>query len=45
MRNLRLKSKFDAIIIVGRGFTYMRENKDVMKALKSMNKHLKHMEF
>ena len=41
MRNLKLKDKFDAILITGRSFTYMTTNEDVMSALKSINKHLK----
>ncbi len=37
MRNLKMKKKYDAIIVTGRSFTYMTKNQDVMKALRSMN--------
>lgn len=41
MRKLKLKDKFDAILIAGRSFTYLTTNEDVMNALKSINKTLK----
>ena len=41
MRYLKLKEKFDAILITGRSFTYMTTNDDVNKALKSINSCLK----
>ena len=41
MRNIKINKKFDAAIISGRTFTYMRENKDIMKSIKSINKALK----
>ena len=40
MRKIKLRKKFDAVIITGRSFTYMTENDDVMKALSSVNKIL-----
>ena len=41
MRNLRLRGKFDAILITGRSFTYMATNDDVISSLTSINNHLK----
>ena len=41
MKNLKLKQKFDAVICLGRSFTYMTTNEDVEKALNSFNKVLK----
>jgi len=41
MRNIKLKDKFDAILITGRSFTYLTTNDDVMKTLKSIHKRLK----
>ncbi len=41
MRNIKIKDKFDAIIITGRSFAYITTNRDVMDTLKSVNKHLK----
>jgi len=41
MRKIRLNEKFDAVLITGRSFTYMTTNKDVINALKSINKSLK----
>src|SRR3989338_6818460 len=36
MRNIKLKIKFDAILITGRSFTYMTTNKDIINTLKSI---------
>jgi SAM-dependent methyltransferase len=36
MRNIKIASKFDAVIITGRSFTYMTTNNDVIDALKSI---------
>jgi len=41
MRKLKLKDKFDAILITGRSFTYLTTNDDVMNTLKSIHKTLK----
>ena len=41
MRKLTLKQKFDAVICMGRSFSYMVTNQDVDKALKSFNKVLR----
>jgi len=41
MGNLKLKQKFDAVICLGRSFTYITTNKDVEKALNSFNRVLK----
>jgi ubiquinone/menaquinone biosynthesis C-methylase UbiE len=41
MRNLKVKDKFDAILITGRSFTYMTTNDDVMNTLKSIHRCLK----
>ncbi len=41
MRKLRFKQKFDAVICLGRSFTYMTTNKDVDAALRSFNRVLK----
>lgn len=41
MRHVKLRQKFDAVVISGRSFTYMTTNKDVMNALSSINKVLK----
>lgn len=41
MRNLRLKDKFDAVLITGRSFTYMTTNDDVMQTFKSIHKNLR----
>ena len=36
MRKLKLRKKFDAIIISGRSFTYLTTNEDIQNALKSI---------
>lgn len=41
MNNLKLKDRFDAILITGRSFTYLTTNKDVMSTLQSVHRHLK----
>ena len=41
MRNLRLRDKFDAVIVTGRSFTYLTKNEDVIKTLQSIHKTLK----
>jgi len=41
MRNIKLKRKFDAIIITGRSFSYLTTNDDVQNTLKSVYKNLK----
>jgi len=41
MRALKTKEKYDAVIILGRSFTYMTTNEDVERALKSAHKVLK----
>lgn len=41
MRKIRIKEKFDAILITGKTFTYMTTNKDIINALKSVNNHLR----
>jgi ubiquinone/menaquinone biosynthesis C-methylase UbiE len=41
MRNLKFKQKFDAVVCLGRSFTYMTTNEDVENTLKSFNKVLK----
>ena len=40
MRDIRLKERFDAILITGRSFTAMTANKDVLACLRSVNSHL-----
>ena len=41
MRNFKVKNKVDAVLCLGRPFTYMTTNSDVMGALNSSNKALK----
>ncbi len=41
MRNLKLRRRFDAIIVLGRSITYMTTNDDLLKALNSFNRCLK----
>ena len=41
MRNLKIRERFDAVLIIGRSFTYMTTNQDVMDALRSINQLLK----
>jgi len=41
MRELGFERDFDAVLITGRSFTYMINNDDVIKTLKSVNKSLK----
>ena len=36
MRNLRLNDKYDAVVILGRSFTYMTTNQDARQALNSI---------
>ena len=36
MKNLDLKEKFDAILITGRTFTYLTDNRDVLSTLRSV---------
>ncbi len=40
MRNIKLKEKFDAVVVTGRTFTHMTTNHDVMFALYSINEIL-----
>lgn len=40
MRNLKLKKKFDAVIITGRSFTYLLTNEEIMQAFSSIFKVL-----
>ncbi len=42
MRNLMLNKKFDSILITGRSFTYLVQNREIMKTLQSAHKCLKH---
>ena len=41
MRNLKLKKKFDSIVVTGRSFTYLTTNEDVINTLNSFNSILK----
>lgn len=41
MQDIKIKDRFDAVLITGRSFTAMTTNADVMKCLKSVNKVLK----
>jgi len=41
MRSIKLDKKFDAAIIFYTAFAYLDSNEDVIKALKSIHKHLK----
>lgn len=40
MRNLKMRKKFDAILITGKSFTYMVTNQDIMSTLQSIYGHL-----
>src|ERR1700735_5654904 len=41
MRDLPLKKEYDAILAIGRSFTYMHNDKDALKALLSFSRHLR----
>ncbi len=41
MRSLNFRKKFDAVVVLGRGFTYMTTNKDANAALSSFYRALK----
>ena len=41
MRNLKVNDKFDAVLVTGRSFTYLTQNKDVISTLKSIHRCLK----
>jgi ubiquinone/menaquinone biosynthesis C-methylase UbiE len=41
MRMLSLGGKYDAILAIGRSFTYMYNNQDALKTLRSFHRHLK----
>jgi len=41
MRRLRLQGKFDAVLAIGRSFTYMYDDKDALKALTSFRRVFK----